>query len=310
MTQASYAGFLYTYTATVNINGSTTGVTAATTETGTVNISSGGGIVSVPVTLNITALPLPQPTGGIANAAGGGQSAASVVAPGSYVAIYGTLLAGNGNPSATSLPLPTTLNGTQVTLCGVPMPLLYASAGQINALIPAGLTSTTCPLVVTTGATSSTPVQSAPVQLTVTELQPGIYTVNESGSGAGIVTEALNGQLNSTSNPAHAGDFLVLYCTGLGSVQSQTGQPGPAVGSQAPTTTLYYTTATVTATIGGVSTPVLFSGLTPTFAGLYQVNIQVPAGITPGNAVPVVITSTDPTTGVTAKSNTVTIAVQ
>jgi uncharacterized protein (TIGR03437 family) len=162
----------------------------------------------------------------------------------------------------------------------------------------------------TTGATSTTPVQSAPVQLTVTELQPGIYTVNESGSGAGIVTEALTGQLNSTSNPAHAGDYLVVYATGLGPVQSQTGQPGPAVGAQAPISTIFYTTSTVTATIGGVNAPVEFSGLTPTFAGLYQVNIQVPAGVTPGNAVPVVITSTDPTTGVTAKSNSVTIVVQ
>jgi uncharacterized protein (TIGR03437 family) len=185
------------------------------------------------------------------------------------------------------------------------MPLLYASASQINALIPQGLTSTTCPLIVTTGT-----IQSAAVQLTVTELQPGIYTVNESGSGAGIVTEALTGQLNSTSNPAHAGDYLVLYATGLGSVQSQTGQPGPAVGAQAPLTTIFYTTATVTATIGGVSAPVEFSGLTPTFAGLYQVNVQVPTGVKPGNAVPVVITSTDPTTGVTAASNTVTIVVQ
>ena len=50
-----------------------------------------------------------------------------MVAPGSYIAIYGTGLAGNGNSSATpGQPLPTTLNGTQILLGGLPLPLLYA----------------------------------------------------------------------------------------------------------------------------------------------------------------------------------------
>ena len=63
------------------------------------------------------------------------------------------------------------------------------------------------------------------------------------------------------------------------------------------------------ATIGGAPTPVLFPGLTPTL-GLYQVNVQLPAGVTPGSAVPVVVTATDPETDTTALSNTVTIVVQ
>jgi hypothetical protein len=33
---------------------------------------------------------------------------------------------------------------------------------------------------------------------------------------------------------------------------------------------------TATATIAGVNAPVLFAGLAPTFAGLYQVNVQAP----------------------------------
>ena len=203
----------------------------------------------------------------------------------------------------TRLPLdtmtPTTLNGTQVTLCGVPMPLLYASTTQINALIPQGVTGhATCPLVVVMGT-----AQSTPVQLTVAEL-------NESGSGAGIITEALTGQLNSASNPAHAGDYLVVYCTGLGVVQGPNGQAASADGAAAPTTTVFHTASPVTATIGGVAAPVLFSGLTPTFAGLYQVNVQVPAGVAAGSTVPVVLTATDSSTGVAAMGNTVTIVVQ
>lgn len=247
----------------------------------------------------------PQPTG-IANAASAGQATAGVVAPLSYVAIYGTGLAANGSPSAANLPLPTTLNGTQLLLGGIPMPLLYASAGQVNALVPEGIApNATYPLTVLRGSTPS-----VPVPITVTELQPGTYTVNTTGSGAGIVTNALTGQSNSASSPAHVGDYLVIYATGLGSVIGASGQVEPADGAAASSSVVYSTTAKVTATIGGISTPVLFSGLTPTFAGLYQVNVQVPAGVASGSAVPVVLTATDPATGYTASGNTTTIVVQ
>jgi uncharacterized protein (TIGR03437 family) len=275
--------------------------------------ASGGGALAPARALDLTAIAAasmsanaPQPTGGIANAASAGQATPSVVSPGAYVAIYGAGLAGAGNPSAATLPLPATLNGTQASLGGLPMPLLYAGPGQINALVPQGLKpNASYPLVVTVGS-----VPSAPVMLAVTELQPGIYTVNESGSGAGIVTSALTGQLINASNPAHTSDYLVVYCTGLGLVQGPNGEQAPADGAAAPSTTLFRTTAALSATIGGVSAPVSFSGLTPTFAGLYQVNIQVPAGVTPGGAVPLVLTALDSQTGVIASSNSVTIAVQ
>lgn len=77
-----------------------------------------------------------------------------------------------------------------------------------------------------------------------------------------------------------------------------------------PKPRVFHTKAVTTASIGGVVAPVLFSGLTPTLAGLYQVNIQVPAGVTPGTAVSVVINATDSQTGATVQSNTVTIALK
>jgi uncharacterized protein (TIGR03437 family) len=55
---------------------------------------------------------------------------------------------------------------------------------------------------------------------------------------------------------------------------------------------------------------VLFSGLTPLLVGLYQVNVQVPATAPAGDAVPLVLTVTDPVTGQSVQSNTVTLAVQ
>jgi len=246
-----------------------------------------------------------QPTG-IANAASAGQAVPGVVAPGSYIAIYGTGLAGSGGAGANALPLPTTLNGTQLLLGGIPMPLIYAGAGQVNAIVPQELApNASYPLVVVRGST-----QSVPVSLTVAELQPGVYTADTSGSGEGIVTNAATGLLINPSNPAHAGDYLTIYSTGLGTLAGPNGETEPGDGMAAPTTVIFETTANVTATIGGIPAQVTFAGLTPTLAALYQVNVQVPTGVSPGVAVPLVVTATDPQSRVSAQSNTVTIAVQ
>ncbi len=248
----------------------------------------------------------PQPAGGIANAASAGQATPQVVATGSYISIYGTGLGNTGGVSATSVPLSTTLDGAQFFLGGQPMPLFYASPGQVNALVPQGFApNASYPLVVVRGTT-----QSVPVPLTVTELQPGIYTVNLSGSGPGVVTNALTGILNTASNPAYASDYLTIYCTGLGALQGPNGEAEPADGAAAPSNLIFHTTSNITATIGGIPATVSFAGLAPGFVGLYQVNVQIPAGVAAGNNIPLVLTATDSKTGITAQSNSVSIVVQ
>jgi uncharacterized protein (TIGR03437 family) len=87
----------------------------------------------------------------------------------------------------------------------------YASGRQVNALVPEGLApNTTCPLVVVRGT-----AQSVPVPLAVTRVKPDISTVDTSGSGAGVVTNAISVQLIAASNPAHPEDYLTFYGTGL-----------------------------------------------------------------------------------------------
>ena len=92
--------------------------------------------------------------------------------------------------------------------------------------------------------------------------------------------------LATPSAPATAGDVLTIYCAGLGEVT-----PALNAGASAPLDTLENTVNPVTATIGGVAANVLFAGLTPGFTGLYQVNLTVPSGVTPGSAVPLVLTA-------------------
>jgi uncharacterized protein (TIGR03437 family) len=243
--------------------------------------------------------------GGVVNAASAAQAVPQVVTPGSYVAIYGTALAGPDEPRATSLPLLTTLNGTQLLVGGIPMPLLYAGAGQVNALIPKGLApNATYPLIVARGAT-----RSVPVPISVTGLQPAIYTADTSGSGQGIAaiagTTLLAAPGGNLGRPVRRSEVVVVYCNGLGPLNRAVAD-GAAAPSDPP---LAETIGTVTATLGGVPAPVSFSGLTPTLAALYQVNLTVPESAPAGDAVPLVLTLTSPD-GAKFTSNTVFVAVQ
>jgi uncharacterized protein (TIGR03437 family) len=266
---------------------------------------------AIAVTVQPASANAPGMTSGVVNAASGAQAIPQIVTPGSYVAIYGTSLASNGESIADTIPLPGTLNGTQLFLGGQRMPLLYAGGGQVNALIPQNLNpNTSYQLVVQRGSTLS-----APAYLTTSGYQPGIYTLDFSGSGQGIVeiagTTLLAAPAGNGSRPVQRGsEYLSVFATGLGPLIGTNGEVPPTDGAGAPLTTLYQTTAAVTATIGGVDAPVLFSGLTPTLVALYQVNIQVPAAVPSGDAVPLVLTVTDPVTGQSFQSNTVMIATQ
>src|SRR5439155_13457245 len=81
--------------------------------------------------------------------------------------------------------------------------------------------------------------------------------------------------------PARAGDAIQLYLTGLGKATPNGDPAGTALptGAVAPAdgSTLYLTVSQPSVTIGDVPVPVTFSGLAPGFAGLYQVNIRIPA---------------------------------
>jgi uncharacterized protein (TIGR03437 family) len=124
---------------------------------------------------------------------------------------------------------------------------------------------------------------------------PGIFA---EGSGQGAIV-SLAGSLVNASSPAHAGDTVQIYATGLGPVSNT-----PQTGAGAVASPLSALIGNATATIGGVAAPVGFAGLAPGFIGLYQVNVQVPPGVTAGDAVPVILSAGG------AASNTVTISVR
>jgi adhesin/invasin len=206
------------------------------------------------------------------------------LAPGAFASIFGTNLAAY-TMLAGALPLTSQLAETQVLVAGRFLPIQYASDGQLNVLVPFDVPpNSTQQLIVQAG-----PAFSTPEPITIAPAQPAVFTQDQSGHGPGAITVVKpNGSQfpADQSHPASAGDALVIYCSGLGIVNSQV-----EAGSAAPQSPPARIAGEITVTIGGQNAPVSFAGLTPGYAGLYQVNVTVPSGVTPSASVPVLITA-------------------
>jgi uncharacterized protein (TIGR03437 family) len=218
--------------------------------------------------------------------AGGIVSAASLipapdnqVAPGQIVSVFGQnfLAAGSANASADVAPLPTQLGpqNTTITACGRAFPLYSVSPVQINAQIPLECSAAgEVTAIVTVGGQTGTQT------FVVAPAAPGLFTVNGSGAGDGLIVHADN-SLVSDAKPASAGEELVIYATGLG-----TTIPSFATGSAA--NQINTTALPVSVTIGGKAAKVTNAGLTQGWVGLYQVSAIMPSGLS--GSQPVVIT--------------------
>jgi uncharacterized protein (TIGR03437 family) len=204
---------------------------------------------------------------------------ASAPALGLLVSIFGSGLA-DGSLGDTGVPLPPQLGSTSVVLSDVELPLLYVSNTQVNVAIPFNIqTNTSQQLVVLRGN-----AVSVPVSLAVFASEPSILSASGSGSGQGLIFNAVTGVRADTNAPAGAGDYLVMYALGLGAVT-----PSLTIANGTPSAPYEYAVAPVTVTIGGIPATVLFAGLTPGYVGLYQVNVMMPSGVAAGSQVPVTV---------------------
>jgi uncharacterized protein (TIGR03437 family) len=215
----------------------------------------------------------------------------------SIVAAYGSNLA-IGTKVATP-PLGTSLDGTTVTVTdsmGVTRPadLFYVSATQVNYEIPDGTAPGTATVTITN---KSGVVQTATIQ--VGTVSPGLFELNAAGLVAAWVLPVVNGaqqalqpvyQLNSSNavvplpinvSAANSQFYLEMYGTGVRNAKN------------------------VTATVGGVNVPVLFSGPAPGYAGEDQVNIgPLPLSLAGKGNVNIIVTADGQV------ANTVSVAIQ
>jgi len=246
---------------------------------GTVTIASNAANSSAVVTvqLNVVAQTAPvSAAGGVVNNGtfAGGES----LAQGDIAALFGDQLTYGDPQSASSLPLLTTLGGTQVLVNGQPAPVYYVSPGQINFEIPID--------AATGDATVQVVRNSQAGNLAYLNIQPSEPRFITNGGTYAIMTTPNGALTGIPSHPVTAGDIVVIYTIGLG----PTSPPVPS-GTASPTNPLAtIDPATVQACFGNNSpfspAPCVnpqFVGLTPAFVGLYQINLAVPQGLALGN---------------------------
>jgi uncharacterized protein (TIGR03437 family) len=196
----------------------------------------------------------------------------------SIVAAFGSGLA-TGTAAATTLPLPTTLAGTRVTLrdrTGTERaaPLFFVSPGQINFQIPPGTAAGTANLTITSGDGS---IAAGTAQ--VVSVAPGMFSANSDGQGvaSGValrikadgsqsfepISQFDAGQNRFVAAPIDLGPdtdqvFLILFGTGV---------------------RMRGSLASVTASVGGENAEVLFASAQGDFVGLDQINLRVPRSL-------------------------------
>lgn len=214
------------------------------------------------------------PAAGVVHAA----TFTNTLAPGGIVSLFGTRVAA-GTASATALPLSGLLSGAQLLVNGTPVPLFFASPGQINFQMPFELQGQTSAELKVSVLGITTP----PVTIPLAAAAPGLFTVSQDGKGFVVALHGTDNTPITAQSPARAGETIVVYGTGLGRVS-----PTVASGAASPSSPAATTQTAATATIGTNSARVVFSGLAPGFVGLYQINIEIPSA-TPAADVPLTV---------------------
>jgi uncharacterized protein (TIGR03437 family) len=220
--------------------------------------------VYAPPTLNVN---------GVASASGFAAPSA-----GSLITAYGLNLSTQELVEAKTFPLPPVLAGVNLLANGQPLPLLAVTPWQINAQLPQEAPEATATFQARFADGSTTP----PVTAQVKSIAPAVFFYAASTAPGVVYWQAAAYHAGTavpadSAHPAQAGDFLEIYGTGLGLTN-----PRVPAGAAAPASPPASTVVSPQVLIGDRPANVLFSGLAPGLAGVYQVNVVVPGGLSPG----------------------------
>jgi uncharacterized protein (TIGR03437 family) len=226
---------------------------------GTLHFAGYGGLVS---TLSPTQ-PGPPRIFGIANAAFG--PVGGRIVGGEVISIYGPHI-GPATPAAAvpdaSGMMPTSLGGVQVSINGSPIPLLYVSDSQVNAVTPMSFSGFPARVRV-----SFNGVETSDFVATVVAASPEIFQ-RADGTAAAVNQD---GSINSPGHPAQPGSIVAIWATGIGATPYGVWQDGRIAAGAAD-----FGCCQVYAQ--GRPADVVYGGAAPGIvAGVVQVNFQLPA---------------------------------
>jgi uncharacterized protein (TIGR03437 family) len=239
------------------------------------------------------------------------QNAASfftqALAPGVLATIYplggtfGTNTA-NANQLPNPVPFPTSLAGIEVLFNGqpAPVPLLLVSPGQINFMVPMSAPTTgTADVQVVVQSTGQILADGLVAMNTVSPAVFALGLTNCSLAGGkcrqAAVTNDADGTVNGPNNPAAAGSYISIYATGQGFLQGAPPDGNVPLAGLVQTSVLpqvwinacYVDDSNCTGETGVEN--VEFSGLSPQFPGVWQINVRIPKNTGPGAQVPLFI---------------------
>lgn len=219
---------------------------------------------------------------GMAWGAGPSYSAAGIVnasdysagpfAPGSVLTIFGSGLARSASALDTvdGGALPFELNYVRVYVQDQPVPLLFVSPNQVNFVMANQQNPGPVRVrVVSEGLSGPEAV------ITLSDSAPALFAGPD---GYALATNAA-GKLLTADAPAHAGDIIVIYATGLGRTN-----PEPQTGEIPHYQGQMLALASLKVTLAGKAVDTMlikYAGISPGSAGLYQINLEVPAGTDP-----------------------------
>lgn len=218
--------------------------------------------------------------GGVVNAA----DYTAEFAPGGIIAIFGSNFATGVADYQQRFPVPTSLLNVEVELitaagATVKLPLFLVSPAQINAQLPYNVTGQARLRVRNSAGVSREET------ITISATAPKLLTWTMDGKGGATATHP-NYNLVIPTQPVRPNGWVTLWLIGLGAVNPSV-QAGQAAASREPLNRV--AAGDLRVTIGGKTAPVAFAGLAPGFAGLYQINFQVPGDV-PAGLQPLVVT--------------------
>lgn len=211
------------------------------------------------------------------------QPVTASIAPGELLSLTGTGLSSTTFVTQGGSVFPTTLEGVSVTINNIACPIYYVSPTNLAVIVPYAVATNQTGLA-NIQVTNNT-VQSNVVQVYLTDAEPGSFSQGADGIGYAAARHALTGQLITPANPVQPGEYISLYLTGLGTVT-----PTITDGAVGPSNPLswadVYNAGYLSVNFDdfdngstGNAGTINFAGLTPTLAGLYQINVQVPSGV-------------------------------